>query len=54
MPVSVSIVGASGAVGSALAIHILRSDLLGSYDRPQLVGRGVSANTAKLPATRTM
>jgi malate dehydrogenase len=50
--VSVSIIGASGAVGSALAIHILRSDLLGSYDRLQLVGRGVSASTAKFLATR--
>ena len=52
MAVSVSIIGASGAVGSALAIHILRSDLLGPYDRLQLVGRGISASTAKLLSAR--
>jgi hypothetical protein len=29
MSISVSIIGASGAVGTTLATHILRSDLLG-------------------------
>jgi malate/lactate dehydrogenase len=51
MSISVSIIGASGAVGTTLASHILRSDLLGAYDRLQLVGRGVSASTEKLLAT---
>jgi malate dehydrogenase len=53
MSVSVSIIGASGAVGTTLAIHILRSELLGPHDRLQLVGRGMAAaSTAKLLATR--
>jgi malate dehydrogenase len=52
MSIAVSIIGASGAVGTALAMHILRSDLLGPYARLQLVGRGVSTSTAKLLATR--
>jgi len=52
MSIAVSIIGASGAVGTTLATHILRSDLLGPYDRLQLVGRGISASTAKLLATR--
>ena len=53
MPVSVSIIGASGAVGTTLAIHILRSGLLKACDRLQLVGRGIAAaSTAKLLATR--
>jgi RES domain len=41
MSISVSIIGASGAVGTTLTTHILRSGLLGAYDRLQLVGRGV-------------
>ncbi|WP_446742548.1 lactate/malate family dehydrogenase [Silvibacterium acidisoli] len=53
MSISISIIGASGAVGSTLATHILRSDLLGANDRLQLVGRGVPASTARLLATRT-
>lgn len=53
MSISVSIIGASGAVGSTLATHILRSDLLGANDRLQLVGRGVPESTARLLATRT-
>jgi malate dehydrogenase len=53
MSVSVSIIGASGAVGTALAVHILRSKLLEGRDRLQLVGRGIdAASTAKLLATR--
>lgn len=52
MSISVSIIGASGAVGTTLATHILRSDVLDPYDRLQLVGRGVRASTAKLLATR--
>jgi malate dehydrogenase len=52
MSISVSIIGASGTVGTTLATHILRSDLLGPYDRLQLVGRGISTSTAKLLATR--
>jgi malate dehydrogenase len=52
MPISISIIGASGSVGAALATHILRSHLLGANDRLQLVGRGMPASTAKLLATR--
>jgi len=52
MSISVSIIGASGAVGTTLATHILRSDLLGPYSRLQLVGRGISTSAAKLLATR--
>ncbi|WP_263418004.1 malate dehydrogenase [Terriglobus albidus] len=52
MPISISIIGASGSVGATLATHILRSHLLGAYDRLQLVGRGMPASTAKLLATR--
>jgi malate dehydrogenase len=52
MSAAVSIIGASGAVGTTLATHILRSDLLGPNDRLQLVGRGISTSTAKLLATR--
>ena len=53
MSVSVSIIGASGAVGTTLAIHILRSGLLKACDRLQLVGREIAAaSTAKLLATR--
>ncbi|HTF64312.1 MAG TPA: hypothetical protein VK638_16640 [Edaphobacter sp.] len=52
MSISVSIIGASGAVGTTLTTHILRSGLLGAYDRLQLVGRGVPASAAKLLAIR--
>jgi malate dehydrogenase len=52
MSISISIIGASGSVGSTLATHILRSHLLGASDRLQLVGRGMPASTAKLLATR--
>jgi malate dehydrogenase len=52
MSISISIIGASGAVGSTLATHILRSDLLGANDRLQLVGRGLAASSARLLATR--
>lgn len=52
MSITVSIVGASGAVGSTLAAHILRGQLLGPSDRLQLIGRGESANSARLLSTR--
>lgn len=49
---SISIIGASGAVGTTLAGHILRSSLLRSGDRLQLVARGVESSSAKLLSTR--
>jgi malate dehydrogenase len=48
MATSISIIGASGAVGTTLAGHILRSGLLKSGDRLQLAARGVESNSAKL------
>ena len=52
MSMTVSIIGASGAVGSTLAAHILRSQLLGPSDRLQLIGRGESASSARLLSMR--
>ncbi len=49
---SVSIIGASGAVGSALAANILRSGILRSGDRLQLVARGQGDSSAKLLGIR--
>jgi malate dehydrogenase len=49
---SISIIGASGAVGSTLATHILRSGLLQYGDRLQLVARGVESSSAKLLSMR--
>ena len=48
----ISIIGASGAVGSTLATHILRSGLLQQGDRLQLVARGVESSSAKLLSMR--
>jgi malate dehydrogenase len=50
---SIAIVGATGAVGSALTVHILRSGLLRSFDRIQLVGHNDVHCTAHLHAIRT-
>lgn len=52
MSISVAIIGASGLVGSALAAHILRSDVLEPGDRLQLVGRGASKSEKLLLAER--
>jgi malate dehydrogenase len=48
----IAILGASGSVGSALAVHILRSRLLEPADRILLVGHGVLATERKLLSTR--
>ena len=52
MPFTIAILGASGAVGSALSAHILRSNLLEPGDRLQLVGHGEADSTARLLAIR--
>src|ERR1700691_430188 len=52
MSTSISIIGASGAVGSMLAVHLLRGGLLKSADRLQLVGRGVPSDSAQLLSNR--
>jgi len=52
MSTSVAIIGASGSVGSALAAHILRSELLKPFDRLQLVGHGAAESEQKLLGTR--
>jgi malate dehydrogenase len=49
---SISIIGASGAVGSTLATHILRSGLLQQDDRLQLIARGVDSSSSKLLSMR--
>src|ERR1700679_2351695 len=49
---SISIIGASGAVGSTLATHILRSGLLQQGDRLQLVARGAGSSSMKLLSMR--
>jgi malate dehydrogenase len=52
MSTSISIIGASGAVGSMLAVHTLRGGLLKSADRLQLVGHGVLSSSAHLLGNR--
>jgi malate dehydrogenase len=52
LSVTIAILGASGAVGSALSAHILRSDLLEPGDRLQLIGHGESNSTGRLFAIR--
>lgn len=52
MATSISIIGASGAVGSALAVHLLRSGLLKTADRLQLVGHGIPSSSAHLLSNR--
>lgn len=52
MSLTIAILGASGAVGSALSTHILRSDLLEPGDRLQLVGHGEANSTGRLLAIR--
>ena len=52
MASSISIIGASGAVGTTLAGQILRSGLLKHGDRLQLVARGVESSSAKLLSVR--
>src|SRR5438445_760230 len=48
----IAILGASGAVGSALAAHILRARLLAPADQLLLVGHGVLATERKLLSMR--
>jgi malate dehydrogenase len=48
----IAILGASGSVGGALAVHILRSRLLEPADRLLLVGHGVLTTERKLLSTR--
>ena len=52
MSLTIAILGASGAVGSALSTHILRSTLLEPGDRIQLVGHGEENSTGRLLAIR--
>lgn len=52
MPKRIAIVGASGAVGNALAIHILRARLLEPGDELVLVGHGTVATERKLLSMR--
>ena len=52
MPKRIAILGASGSVGSALAVHVLRSHLLEPADKLLLVGHGVLATESKLLGTR--
>ena len=47
----IAILGASGAVGNTLAVHILRSRLLEPADKLLLVGHGVLATERKLLST---
>lgn len=48
----IAILGASGSVGSTLAVHILRSRILEPSDKLLLVGHGVLATERKLLGTR--
>jgi hypothetical protein len=48
MPKRIGILGASGSVGGALAVHILRAQLLEAADQSLLVGRGELATEWKL------
>src|ERR687897_117083 len=50
---NISIVGAAGEVGRALALHLLRGGLLGPSDRLQLVSHGHEAGERKLLAERS-
>jgi malate dehydrogenase len=52
MPRRIAILGASGAVGAALAAHILRARLLEPQDQLLLVGHGVLATERKLLSMR--
>src|SRR5688572_16960648 len=48
----IAILGATGAVGSALAPHLLTSGLLGAADRLSLVGHGTPSTEQRLLAER--
>ena len=52
MSVQIAILGASGAVGSALAVHILRSGLLEPQDYLMLVGHGAHSIERRLMPVR--
>jgi malate dehydrogenase len=49
MSVRIAILGASGAVGSTLALHILRSGLLEPQDHLMLVGHGTNSIERLMP-----
>jgi malate dehydrogenase len=51
--VTIGIIGASGAVGSAVAQHLMKSCILKPGDRVLLVGHGTVANERKLLALRS-
>jgi malate dehydrogenase len=51
--VTIGIIGASGAVGSAVAQHLMKSCILKPGDRILLVGHGTVANERKLLALRS-
>jgi malate dehydrogenase len=51
--VTIGIIGASGAVGSAVAQHLLKSCILKPGGRILLVGHGTAANERKLLALRS-
>src|SRR4051794_34402588 len=48
----IAILGASGSVGGALAVHLLRARLLEASDQLLLVGHGVHTTEQKLLSTR--
>ena len=52
MSVQIAILGASGAVGSTLAVHILRSGLLEPQDCLMLVGHGAHSIERRLMPVR--
>jgi len=52
MPVRIAILGASGAVGSVLAAHILRAGILEPQDCLILVGHGMGSIERRLMPTR--
>jgi malate dehydrogenase len=52
MSVRIAILGAPGAVGSTLAVHILRSGLLEPQDCLMLVGHGTHSIERRLMPVR--
>ncbi len=53
MPIRIALIGAAGAVGSSLLVHLLRSPLLKPGDEIVLAGRGTPESHARLLAIRT-
>lgn len=52
MSVRIAILGASGAIGSTLALHILRAGLLEPQDSLMLVGHGTRSIERRLMPSR--